>query len=176
MSTVTEFLSAVNSAGISRAHKWEVIFAFPSDAGVDSGAIANVNLMARTSTTPQTALGDLGIRFGGRAIPLAGDRSFEDFTMTFLAINDQSAHDSFEAWSDFINAFDSNVGDTIPSDYYQDIVLNLLDSEDNVVKVYTLYDAYPMSIGGSELDRGSENTTMEYTVTFKYLYFLSETI
>lgn len=174
MSGITDFLNALSVAGVARAHKWTVIVSFPSSIATTS-TIEKISLLARSTTTPASTLGDLGVRFEGRNIPIAGDRTYEDFPLTILGTNDYLARDAFESWSELINGNESNTGLVAPVDYMSDIELQLHNQNDEIVKTYILKDAWPLNVAGSELDRASENTVLDYVVTFKYLNYVSDT-
>lgn len=174
MSSVNDFLNAISIAGASRQHKWSVRVSFPAQIAT-TDTMRKIDLFARSATTPASTLGDLSIRAYGRNVPYPGDRTFEDFNLTILSTNDYAARAAFESWSELCNGSESNTGLVSLVDMMADVELDLLDANDNTVKTYILKDAYVSNVSGSELDRASENTTMDFTVTFKYLNYITDT-
>lgn len=173
MPNITEFRSAIKS-GVVRQHKWRVIFNFPAYASTSEVAHQG-SLQARTANVPSSTLGVMELPWGGRVLPLPGDRQYEEFTTNFIAVNDHKVRDALERWSEGINGSESNLGLSNLADYMRDIVLEMLDSQDNVTKVYVLKDAWPVIVGASDLDQGSQDSFVEFPVTWRYINYASNT-
>lgn len=173
MSSISEFRGAVRS-GVARQHKWKVQVNFPVYAG-NNNAVRQASLLARTTTTPSSTLGVMDIGWGGRILPLPGDRTFEEYTINFIGVNDMNVRDAFERWQEAINGSESNQGLVNPDDFMRDIQLDMQDTLDNVTKTYILKDAYPTLIAGMDMDSGSQDSYVEFSVTFRYINVQSNT-
>lgn len=167
MPDINQFKTAIRS-GVTRQHRWNIIIGFPAQAASNE-TVRNANLLARTTTMPTSTIGVLDLVWSGRNIPLPGDRTFVDIPVTFLSVQDPAVLEAFETWSELINGSDSNASSVAPEDYWRDVKMQLLDEQDNVIKEYTLEDAWPLEIAGLEMDRGALDAFAEFTVTFKYL-------
>lgn len=173
MSSITNFKNAIRS-GLVRQHKWRVTIDFPVFAATNDVA-RQAQLLARTTSTPSSTLGTMELAWGGRILPLPGDRVYEEFPVTFIGVNDFKVKDALETWSEYINGSESNTGLVNPEDYMKDIVLELLDAQDNVTKTYILKDAYPLSVGSMDLDAGAQDSYAEFPVSFRYINYESNT-
>jgi hypothetical protein len=173
MANITEFRNALKS-GVLRQHKWRVIFNFPAYAGNTDNS-RQASLLARTATTPSSTLGVIELQWGGRTLPLPGDRTYEEFPVTFIGTNDMNIRNAFESWSENINGSQSNAGIVDPESFVKDIQFDLTDINDTVIKTYILKDAFPVSISGMDMDAGSQDSFAEFTVTFRYVNYQSNT-
>ena len=173
MPSISEFTQALRS-GVVRQHRWQVMVNFPTFAGSNSD-VRQASLLARTATTPASTLGELDLVWAGRDVPIPGDRTFTEFPVTFMAVQDFKVIDAFENWSEGINGSESNTASAAPDEYKKDVVLQLLDENDNVLKEYVLQEAWIKEIAGMELDKGSKDSFAEFTVTFRYLQHSSNT-
>ena len=83
-SNVSEFLAKV-AQGV-KPNMFEVEIAFPSlGLQVDNKL---VNMMCKSAALPASSLGTIEVPFRGRSVKIAGDRTFDNWTATF--INDLS--------------------------------------------------------------------------------------
>lgn len=168
MPSVTNFRSAINRHnGIQRQHRWRVNLSFPN-AVATSDDTRDASLLATTTTTPKSVLGEILIPWGGREMPMPGDRKFEPLSITFIGVEDDFHHTLFEAWSEQFNGSDSNTaaGDFV--DLYADIEIELLDKNDNVVKTYVLEQAWPQEVGELTLDQSAQDAFNQFTVIVRY--------
>lgn len=174
MSGINELKRAVKS-GVWRQHKFRVTFSFP-EAVASVEDVVQASVLARSAKVPDANLGRIEILHEGRKLPLPGDRTFEDFTCTFLQVNDFRIKRAMERWQELFNGSESNTTVNLDSSaLVADITFELLDQNDAVVKTYTLQDAWPPVIGGSEGDRASVDSTSEFPVTFAYVNMVSDT-
>lgn len=173
MANITAFRGAVRS-GLVRQHKWQVQVNFPDYAG-SNDAVRQASLLARTTTTPSSTLGVIEVGWGGRTLPVPGDRTFEEFTVGFIGVNDFNVRNAFERWSEAINGSATNTGLTALDDFMRDIQLDLMDVNDNITKTYILKDAYPTIVSGMDMDSGAMDSYAEFQVTFRYINYESNT-
>lgn len=173
MANITEFRNALKS-GVLRQHKWSVLVNFPDFAG-NNDNVRQASLLARTAATPASNLGVIEVPWGGRVLPLPGDRTYEEFTVTFIGVNDMNVRNAFERWSENINGSQSNTGIVNPEDFVKDIQFDLMNINDEIVKTYNLKDAFPSVVGGMDMDAGSQDSFSEFTVTFRYINYESNT-
>lgn len=163
-------IRAAISSGLVRNNRWRVLVNFPSYAG--SGADGQqASLLARTTNTPSSNMGVIDLTWGGRNLPIPGDRTYEEFTVTFIGVNDMKVFNAFQAWSENINGSDSNAGLTDLSLIMNDITLNLMDVNDQITKTFLLHDAWPSVIGQMSLDSGEMDGYSQFDVTFRYISY-----
>lgn len=173
MASITAFRGAIRS-GVQRAHKWSVLVNMPEFAS-SNDTVRQASLLARTTALPSATLGVIEIGWGGRTIPLPGDRQYEEYTINFINVNDGNVFRAFRRWQEGINGSDSNTGLTLLDDYMRDIQLDLKDNNDAVTMTYILRDAWPVNVTGLELDAGAMDSYTDFTVTFRYINYSSDT-
>lgn len=167
MPSISEFKGAIRS-GLQRTNRFKVLVNFPEFAAT-TDTIRQSSLLARTATLPTSTLGVIEVLYAGRAVPVPGDRQFEEWAVTFIGTQDWAVRNAFEAWQQGINGNESNSGLSNLEDYQRDIEFSLLDNNDNVVATYILRDAWPLSVSGGDVDSGSQDAFMEFNVSLRYL-------
>jgi hypothetical protein len=120
-------------------------------------------------------VGNINVPFRGRQIKIAGDRTFEDWSITVLNDTDFKLRNAFERWQNGINNMTDNEGLTNPVDYQVDAFVDHLDRNGNTIKSYTLRGLYPISIAAIDLNFDEATAIEEFSVTFAYQYFESNT-
>jgi hypothetical protein len=173
MTAISEFKGALSS-GVLRNNRWQVVLNFPGGTLGTTTESTNSTLLARTTNVPSSTLGSLDFIYEGRKVQIPGDRTFEDFVVDFIGVQDYKIRNAFESWSELINGNESNVGIIDFTSYEQDITLNLLDTGDNIIKSYILVDAWPRIVSSSALDKGATDGFVTFSVTFAYNYFTSD--
>lgn len=166
MAGIQDFLSALKGGG-ARPNRFEVLINFPSFAG-GSDEIRQTALLVQSTSIPGSTLGSIDQPFRGRQLKLAGDRTFEEWTVTFVNDTSFDLHDAFERWHNGINSFNSNTGLTAPEEYMATVPVHQLDNQDNRIKEKTLKLAWPSNIGPIELDQSSNDSIETFEVTFQF--------
>ena len=153
---ISQLRQAVRS-GLVRTNRWRVTINLPGYSGSQADA-QQASLLARTTNTPSATMGVIDLTWGGRNLPIPGDRTYDEFTVTFIGVNDMNVFNAFQRWSENINGSDSNKGLTNLDQIMTDITLELLDVNDNTTKTHIIHDAWPdvvgqMSTDSREMDR-----------------------
>lgn len=113
--------------------------------------------------------------YRGRAVNVAGERTFAPWTVTIYNDTTFAIRNAMEQWSSGIQNLSSTNGRTNPGDYQVDLQVTQLDRNGAAIKVYKFVDAYPIEIGAIALDYDSANQVETFDVTFQYNYWLSNT-
>lgn len=106
---------------------------------------------------------------------IAGDRTYENWSVTIINDTGFEIRDAMERWQNGINSHVSNGGLTNPSDYEADLAVDQLDKAGNVIKTYTFRSAWPVNVSSIEVSNDSADTIEEFTVEFAYQYWESNT-
>jgi len=172
-STISEFKAALTGGG-ARSNRFEVLVEFPAFAGGSEDTRKTPFLVSSTSL-PASTLGTIERPFRGRALKLAGDRTFDEWTASFVNDTDFALRDAFERWQNAINGYNSNTGLTSPEDYMTTVSVYQLDSQDNRIKEYILKMAYPSNVGAIELGQDTNDSIEEFEVSFQFSDMTSNT-
>jgi hypothetical protein len=173
MANINDFKAKLAGGG-ARANQFKVIMPFPGYAQV-GGEIEELAFLCTAAAIPAMTIANVDVNFRGRQVKIAGDRTFEDWTITVLNDTNFKLRNAFERWQNGINNMTDNEGLTNPVDYQVDAFVDHLDRNGNTIKSYTLRGAYPTSVAEIPLDYGTNNAVETFGVTFSYQYFESNT-
>src|SRR6056300_415170 len=162
------------AGGGARANQFKVTMPFPGYAQV-GGEIEDLAFLCRATTIPAMVIGNVNVPFRGRQIKIAGDRTFEDWSVTVINDTNFKLRNAFERWQNGINNMTDNEGLTNPVDYQVDAFVDHLDRNGNTIKSYTLRGAFPVSISEILLDFDEKTEIETFTVEFAYQHFESTT-
>ena len=95
---------------------------------------------------PASVMNVIEVPFRGRQLKIAGDRTFESWTVTVLNDTDFNVRNAMERWMNGINAHQNNTGLTNPLDYQADLVVEQLDRDETVVKTYNFRGCFPTNV------------------------------
>jgi hypothetical protein len=174
MASISDFKSRMIGGG-ARANQFKVTLTFPSyvDGAVAGNAGRDAEFMCRGASLPGSTIASAPVNYRGRIVNLAGERTFNPFSVTIYNDTSFAIRDALEIWQNGINNNESNRGRVNPAEYLVDIRVDHLDRNDDVLKSYILKDAFPTNIGEIALDFGSNDAIAEFTCEFTYQFFES---
>ena len=100
-------------------------------------------LCVRGSITSIALTNVIDVPFRGRQLKVAGDRTFEPWTVTIINDTDFTVRDSMERWLNGINNHSANTGLTNPTDYQADLIVEQLDRDGTTIKTYNFRGLFP---------------------------------
>ena len=171
-SNVSSFLSKV-SQGV-RPNMFEVSIQFPDTAGADDTEI--VTYMCKSAALPASNVGVIEVPFRGRTVKIAGDRTFDNWSATFINDKDFKTRSYFEKWLEQINSHQANTAGIIdPTQYGRTVTVKQLEKDDStggeVVRSYKLWYAFPTSASAIDLAYDSNDQIEEFSIEFQYSYW-----
>ena len=174
MANISDFKAQLIGGG-ARANQFFVQLSFPSF--VTAGALTGLRaqFMCKAAQLPASTVENIPLQYRGRAVNIAGERTFTPWTITVYNDVDFGIRNAMEQWSNGIQNLSSTNGLTNPRDYQVDLAVNQLDRNGAVVKTYKFIDAFPIEIGAIALDYDQANTVETFDVTFQYNYWTSAT-
>ena len=186
--TLSQFKSKLIGGG-TRPNLFEVsIPTFPSaiseawSAGDDSEN-GIFKFLCKASVLPASNLGSIEIPFRGRTLKVAGDRTFDDWTVTIINDEDFKLRTAFERWSNVMSRLDDATGVTNPTSYMTDGYVQQLGrgsqvgaasndgGESSILRSYKFFDVFPITVGEIALSYDTTDALEEFDVTFRYQYF-----
>jgi len=168
---VTDFKSKLIGGG-ARANLFKVTCNFPAGTDGDSEL---ASFLIKAAQLPASTVGEVAVPFRGRQFKLAGDRTFEDWTVTVINDTDFRLRNAFERWLNSINAHNTNTGATNPSDYQVDLFVEQLDRNGDILKKVIFRDAFPKNVSAIELSYETVDAIEEFTVDFAVNFWESDT-
>ena len=135
---------------------------------------------------PGSTVPAISVPFRGRILKVAGDRTFDDWTIT--VINDESFNlrTAFETWMNGISKLDDGTGIVNPNSYMTDAMVRQLGrsstagsldnngglgNENVVLRTYNFFDIFPTEVSAIDLSYDTSDTIEEFTVTFAVQYY-----
>ena len=197
--TLTNFKSKLTGGG-ARPNLFECNILFPSQALTgetdaitwDANAQDEFQFLCKATSMPTQTIGSVDVPFRGRILKVAGDRTFEPWSVTVINDENFNVRRSFEKWAQKINNLSTGVGEVDPGKYMgkgmihqlsRSITRGITDiagvdnqaSKNKVVHSYQIEEIWPSEIGSIDLSYESSDAIEEFTVTFQVQYTNSST-
>ena len=173
MANINEFKSRLKGGG-ARANQFKVTLPFPGYAAV-GGETSDLAFLCKASALPGQSIPSIAIPFRGRELKIAGDRAFEDWSITVINDTDFKLYRAFERWMNGINNMTDNEGIANPADYQVDGFIDHLDRDGNSIKQYQMRGCFPTALAGIALSYGTNDAIEDFEVTLEYQYFETDT-
>jgi hypothetical protein len=171
MANVDDFKAKLIGGG-ARPNLFRVTVNFPAYAG---GNTELASFLVKGAQLPGSTIAQIDVPYRGRQLKIAGDRTFENWTITVLNDAVMDVRNAFERWMNGMNEHTENVGISTPTDYQADMIIDQLDKADNVTKSYTIRGAFPVNVAAIDLSFDSNDAIEEFTVELAYQYWESGT-
>ena len=180
--SITNFRDRLVGGG-ARPNMFEVNLTLPSGLIPQGDFTQDIRFMIKAAEIPAANIGNIPVPFRGRVLPVAGDRTFDPWTVTVINDAQFNIRDAMEQWSNKINDLQFDVGDINPADYQTKAEVFQLSrqggkakssngGEDIVtLRTYDFEGIYPNSVSSIPLDYGATDQIEEFQVTFNYLFW-----
>lgn len=166
---ITDFKSKLTGGG-ARSNLFEVVLSFPDIAPADTNVLDKARFLVKGANLPASNVATLDVPFRGRTLKVAGDRTFESWTVTVINDTDFAIRSAMENWMNKINRVSDNTGVTDPTAYTADAFVYQLDRDGSTLRAYHFYDIFPVSIQAISLDYNTPNI-QEFTCEFNILWW-----
>ena len=179
---IQEFRSRMTGGG-ARSNLFEVEITFPDNIGISESLVSDkIPFLVKAAEIPASNLGNIPVPYRGRVLPIAGDRTFDPWTVTIINDTDFLIRDAMERWSNSINDIQTAQGTINPEDYqtsarvFQKTREGLGPDSDEVdLRIYKFEGIYPNVVSSIPLDFGATDQIEEFQVTFNYLFYEVQT-
>ena len=179
-SNVSSFIQRVGQ-GV-KPNMFMVDVNFPGSLGKSADDLETTNIMCKSAALPGSNLGVIEVPFRGRTVKIAGDRTFDTWTVTFFNDKDFKLRAFFEEWANKINSHEANTSELfVPNSstgYTADLKVKQLEKDDtttgSVLRQYTLFYCFPTNVSQIDLAYDSNDQIEEFTVEWQYSYFKAE--
>ncbi len=186
--TLTNFKSRLAGGG-ARNNLFEVtIPSFPTASedfwkqGQDDNA-TKMAFLCKAAQLPASTVAPVDVPFRGRVLKVAGDRTFDPWTVTIINDEDFSLRTAFEGWMNKLSKLNDATGVTNPTSYMTNAYVKQLGrgaekfatentgGESSILRTYKFYDIFPTSVTAIDLSYDSTNQVEEFQVEFQVQYF-----
>ena len=168
---ITDFKSKLAGGG-ARSNLFEVELSFPALVGVaDANDILNkARFLVKAANLPASNVAPIEVPFRGRVLKIAGDRTFDTWSITVINDTDFAIRSAFEKWMNTINRVSDNTGATDPAAYQADAYVYQLDRNGDTLRKYHFYDLFPTQVAPIELSYDAQGI-QEFTVEMQVLWW-----
>ena len=186
--SITNFRDRLVGGG-ARPNMFEVNITLPDQVQGLGDISQDMRFLVKAAEIPAANIGNIPVPFRGRVLPVAGDRTFDPWTVTIINDAQFNIRDAMEQWSNLINDLQFDVGDINPADYQTKAEVFQLSRQAQgtgaqsagkggeiiqTLRTYNFEGIYPNAVSSIPLDYGATDQIEEFQVTFNYLFWTSE--
>ena len=164
--TISGFKSKLAGGG-TRPNLFEVEIAFPSPIAIENDVKEKSRFLVKAAALPASNITPIDVNFRGRILKIAGDRTFDTWTVTVLNDVDFSIRSAFEKWMNLINKMEDNTGEQDPAVYQPDAYVHQLDRDGSTLRTYKFHDVFPTQVSQIDLSYETTDAIEEFTVEFQ---------
>jgi len=165
MANLSSFTQALQGGG-ARANQFMVTM---GGAGA-SGLTNNFHFLCRSAQIPALTIGEVAVPYRGRVIYLAGDRTYDAWTVTIMNDRNYSIRSYLEGWMDDMG----DIGGTTKantlsaSSYYANATVQQLDRNNSPIRTYKLEGLWPTTLDAIDLSYDANDAIEEFGATFRF--------
>ena len=170
--SVTEFKTNLKQGG-ARPSLFKVEFQYPS--GITAPPTRS-EFLVKATTIPASTIGSYDVFYHGKAIHVAGDRSFDTWDTTIINDEDFGIRKTLESWMGAISnhklntrnkeVFNTSEGDS--AKYKSTLKVQQFSKAGKKVRTYTFVGAWPSALSTINLDWATASEIEEFTCTWQY--------
>ena len=160
---ISDFKSKLTGGG-ARPNLFEVELAFPDAVAIANDVLQKSRFLVKAAALPASTIAPVEIPFRGRILKVAGDRTFETWTITVINDTDFVIRSAMEKWMNTINKLDDATGLTDPDAYQKDAFVHQLDRDGSILRSYKFWDIYPTNISTIDLNYETTDTIEQFDV------------
>ena len=161
--TISDFKSRLSGGG-ARPNLFEVELAFPDAVAIDNDVLQKARFLVKAAALPASTIAPIDVPFRGRILKIAGDRTFETWTITVINDTDFVLRSAFEKWMNTINKMSDGTGVVDPEAYQKDATVKQLDRDGSVLRSYKFWDIFPTNVSTIDVSYETTDTIEEFTV------------
>ena len=169
--SIENFKAELSGGGV-RPTMFQVELLFPTNAvGNEATITENGIFLCKASQIPASNVGNIDVPFRGRKLKVAGDRAFDDWTVTITNATNFDLRESMEKWSEIIQNHNFANGANALEDYFASAIVRQLDRTGEQIRAYKFHGIWPTSVAQIDLDMDNNDTVEDFEVTFSVQYW-----
>jgi len=131
--------------------------------------------MIQASSLPGSAIAPIEVPYFGRKIKVAGDRTFEPWSVQVMNDEDFKVRQSLELWHNQINSLSGNLNNTgsaAPTNYKSQALIKQYSKAGGApIRVYEFYGLFPTEISPIDVNWNDTDTIEVFQATFTYDWY-----
>ena len=166
MANISSFTNALQGGG-ARGNQFEVTM---SGGGADGMQSRGFSFLCRGAQIPALTIGEVAVPYRGRQIFVAGDRTYDAWTVTVMNDRNYGVRSHLESWMN--NMSDIGAASTAATlnanSYYATAIVKQMDRNDNTIRTYTLDGVWPTTLDAIDLAFDANDAIQEFGATFRF--------
>ena len=158
--------------GGARPTLFRVQLTSPGNIGID---LSVSEFMIQASSLPGSTIAPIEIPYFGRKVRIAGDRTFEPWSVTVMNDEDFKVRHALEQWHNRINSLSGNLnttGSASPTNYKsQADVQQFSKAGGPPIRTYKFYGLFPTEISPIDVNWNDTDQIELFQAVFAYDYF-----
>jgi len=133
----------------------------------------NAAFLVRSAQVPSSTIAQVDVPYYGRQVRVAGNRTFEPWTVTILNREDFNVRNRLEQWMNNINSHNGNTTTYAGQGYKSDAIVEHFGKagEGDIIARYEFRGLFPTELSSIELSWDTNDVVEEFTCTFAYDYW-----
>ena len=172
---VTKFKTSLAQGG-ARPSLFSVVFDYPT--GITESP-TKASFLTRAASIPASTIGSYDVHYHGKAIKIAGDRTFDTWDTTIFNDEDFGIRNSLENWMKAISNHSLNTrsntifgadnsAEGVGAKYKKDLKVKQYGKAGNDLRTYIIEGAWPSNLSAIALDWSTASEIEEFVCTWTY--------
>jgi hypothetical protein len=183
-SSISKFKNILVGGG-ARPNLFEVTIPGSIPGGGTLGE--SFSVLCKAAQLPASNIASIDVPYRGRIFKVAGERTFDPWTVTIINDEGFEIRQVMENWMNFLGQYGDGSGATDPSSYMVDAYVKQLKRtpatisrngngqggglEQNTAATYKFYSIFPTNVSAIDLSYDSADVLEEFTVEFQVQYW-----
>jgi len=166
MANISSFTNALQGGG-ARGNQFEVTM---SGGGADGIQSRGFSFLCRGAQIPALTIGEVAVPYRGRQIFVAGDRTYDAWTVTVMNDRNYGVRSQLESWMNNMGDIGSaSTATTLNANsYYATAIVKQMDRNDATIRTYTLDGVWPTTLDAIDLAFDANDAIQEFGATFRF--------
>ena len=166
MANISSFTNALQGGG-ARGNQFEVTMSGGGATGLQSRGFS---FLCRGAQIPALTIGEVAVPYRGRQIFVAGDRTYDAWTVTVMNDRNYGVRSQLESWMNNMGDIGSaSTATTLNANsYYATAVVKQMDRNDDIIRTYTLDGVWPTTLDAIDLAFDANDAIQEFGATFRF--------
>jgi hypothetical protein len=164
----------------ARPNLFEAQVQFPNYVSLGGVAGAKSRFLIKAAQLPGSTIGIVPLQYFGREVKLAGNRTYQDWTIQIINDEDFVIRKAMEQWINGLNDPVRNVriaqAEVVDGGYGTDALITHFGKTGDVIKTYQIIGMFPVDVSPIEVDWAANDTIEEFTVTLAFQYWIDPTL
>lgn len=158
---LTDISRAYSNGDLARPNLFEVEIPFMGET---------FRVRCKAASMPAASVEPVIVGYQNKKMKLAGDRTFDDWTITVYNDVNHDTRQQFIDWQNIAQAIGRNINGETPDVYKKEATVYQLDRAGNRTRSYTIFGLWPSQISELVLDwdTGSEVEMFEIVLTLDW--------